>query len=63
MNDSAIGLELYAGRANRITKCLSFCNDREGTSPEGLLVKEFPHLRTYGTFQRVLRKYVREERR
>ena len=42
---------------------VSFCNDSPGTSPEGLLGKEFPHPRAYGTFPRVLRKYVREERR
>jgi N-acyl-D-amino-acid deacylase len=42
---------------------VSLCNDSEGTSPEGLLGKEFPHPRAYGTFPRVLRKYVREERR
>jgi dihydroorotase/N-acyl-D-amino-acid deacylase len=42
---------------------VSFCNDSEGTSPEGLLGQTFPHPRAYGTFPRVLRKYVREERR
>jgi N-acyl-D-amino-acid deacylase len=42
---------------------VSFCNDSAGTSPEGLLGQEFPHPRAYGTFPRVLRKYVREERR
>jgi len=42
---------------------VSFCNDSEGTSPDGLLGAEFPHPRAYGTFPRVLRKYVREERR
>ena len=42
---------------------VSFCNDSQGTSPEGLLGQEFPHPRAYGTFPRVLRKYVREERR
>jgi N-acyl-D-amino-acid deacylase len=42
---------------------VSFCNDSSGTSPDGLLGKEFPHPRAYGTFPRVLRKYVREERR
>ena len=42
---------------------VSFCNDSAGTSPEGLLGKQFPHPRAYGTFPRVLRKYVREERR
>lgn len=42
---------------------VSFCNDSSGTSPEGILGREFPHPRAYGTFPRVLRKYVREERR
>ena len=42
---------------------VSFCNDSEGTAPDGLLGGEFPHPRAYGTFPRVLRKYVREERR
>ena len=42
---------------------VSFCNDSEGTSPGGLLGTEFPHPRAYGTFPRVLRKYVREEGR
>jgi dihydroorotase/N-acyl-D-amino-acid deacylase len=42
---------------------VSFCNDSEGTSPDGLLGTEFPHPRAYGTFPRVLRKYVRDERR
>ena len=40
---------------------VSFDNDSSGTSPEGLLGKEHPHPRAYGTFPRVLRKYVREE--
>ncbi len=42
---------------------VSFCNDSEGTAPDGVLGAEFPHPRAYGTFPRVLRKYVREERR
>jgi dihydroorotase/N-acyl-D-amino-acid deacylase len=42
---------------------VSFCNDSAGTSPEGALGKDFPHPRAYGTFPRVLRRYVREERR
>jgi N-acyl-D-amino-acid deacylase len=33
------------------------------TAPDGLLGMEFPHPRAYGTFPRVLRKYVREEQR
>src|SRR6202042_1560887 len=38
-------------------------NDSEGTSPEGLLGQEHPHPRAYGTFPRILRKYVREEKK
>ena len=38
-------------------------NDSQGTSPEGLLGKEHPHPRAYGTFPRILRKYVREEKK
>ena len=41
---------------------VSFDNDAEGTSPTGLLGKDFTHPRAYGTFPRVLRKYVREDR-
>jgi len=35
--------------------------DSQGTSPEGLLGQDHPHPRAYGTFPRILRKYVREE--
>ena len=37
-------------------------NDSAGASPDGLLGKEHPHPRAYGTFPRILRKYVREEK-
>jgi dihydroorotase/N-acyl-D-amino-acid deacylase len=36
-------------------------NDSSGTSTEGVLGAEHPHPRAYGTFPRILRKYVREE--
>lgn len=36
-------------------------NDSQGTAPDGLLGAEHPHPRAYGTFPRILRKYVREE--
>jgi N-acyl-D-amino-acid deacylase len=42
---------------------VSICNDSQGTAPEGLLGKEHPHPRAYGTFPRILRKYVREEKK
>jgi dihydroorotase/N-acyl-D-amino-acid deacylase len=37
-------------------------NDSEGTSPEGILGQAHPHPRAYGTFPRILSKYVREEK-
>ncbi len=40
---------------------VSVDNDSSGTSPEGILGREHPHPRAYGTFPRILRKYVREE--
>jgi len=40
---------------------VSIDNDSQGASPDGLLGQEHPHPRAYGTFPRILRKYVREE--
>jgi len=42
---------------------VSIDNDSSGTSPEGILSEEHPHPRAYGTFPRILRKYVREEKK
>jgi len=41
---------------------VSIDNDSEGTSPEGLLGHAHPHPRAYGTFPRILSKYVREDK-
>ena len=41
---------------------VSIDNDSSGTSPEGILGQEHPHPRAYGTFPRILRKYVREDK-
>ncbi len=38
-------------------------NDSPGTSPDGILGMDHPHPRAYGTFPRILRKYVREEKK
>jgi N-acyl-D-amino-acid deacylase len=40
---------------------VSLDNDSQGTAPDGPLGQEHPHPRAYGTFPRILRKYVREE--
>ena len=42
---------------------VSIDNDSSGTSPDGILGEEHPHPRAYGTFPRILRKYVREEKK
>lgn len=41
---------------------LSFGSDAESSSPEGVFLKYNPHPRAYGTFARLLGKYVREEK-
>jgi N-acyl-D-amino-acid deacylase len=40
---------------------VSIDNDAAGASLEGILSSEHPHPRAYGTFPRILRKYVRDE--
>jgi dihydroorotase/N-acyl-D-amino-acid deacylase len=42
---------------------VSVDNDSQGTAPDGLLGQEHPHPRAYGTFPRILRKYVREDKK
>ncbi|MGA2966272.1 MAG: D-aminoacylase [Terriglobales bacterium] len=42
---------------------VSVDNDASGTSPVGMLGEEHPHPRAYGAFPRILRKYVREEKK
>jgi dihydroorotase/N-acyl-D-amino-acid deacylase len=41
---------------------VSIDNDSSGAAPDGILGREHPHPRAYGTFPRILSKYVREER-
>ncbi len=41
---------------------VSIDNDSQGTAPDGILGEEHPHPRAYGTFPRILSKYVREEK-
>lgn len=41
---------------------VSFCSDSESLAPEGVFLKLHPHPRSYGTFARLLGKYVREEK-
>ncbi|MEX2187249.1 MAG: membrane dipeptidase [Pirellulales bacterium] len=41
---------------------VSFCSDSAALSPEGAFLKSNPHPRAYGTFARLLGKYVRDEK-
>ena len=41
---------------------VSFASDAGSYSPEGVFLKSNPHPRAYGTFARVLGKYVRDEK-
>ncbi|MGH9430942.1 MAG: N-acyl-D-amino-acid deacylase family protein [Terriglobia bacterium] len=40
---------------------VSIDNDYSGGSPTGILGKEHPHPRAYGTFPRIIRKFVRQD--
>jgi N-acyl-D-amino-acid deacylase len=40
---------------------VSFCSDAESQAPEGVFLESNPHPRAYGSFARVLGKYVRDE--
>ena len=41
---------------------VSFCTDEDAYRPTGLMSQRHPHPRAYGTFPRVLGKYVRDEK-
>jgi N-acyl-D-amino-acid deacylase len=41
---------------------VSFCSDAASLAPEGVFLKSSTHPRAYGSFARLLGKYVREER-
>ncbi|MBZ0290145.1 MAG: amidohydrolase family protein, partial [Anaerolineae bacterium] len=40
---------------------VSFCSDAESLAPEGVFLQSHPHPRAYGSFARVIGKYVRDE--
>jgi N-acyl-D-amino-acid deacylase len=44
------------------TPWISFGSDEASQAPEGVFLKSKPHPRAYGTFARVLGKYVRDEK-
>jgi N-acyl-D-amino-acid deacylase len=67
IEDPATGVAVFGMSQPDVTLALqqpwvSVDNDSEGTSPEGILGEAHPHPRAYGTFPRILSKYVREEK-
>jgi N-acyl-D-amino-acid deacylase len=40
---------------------VTFCSDAESLAPEGVFLKSNPHPRAYGSFARILGRYVRDE--
>jgi dihydroorotase/N-acyl-D-amino-acid deacylase len=67
MEDPTTGVAVFGMSQPDVTLALqqpwvSIDNDSEGTSPDGILGQAHPHPRAYGTFPRILSKYVREEK-
>jgi len=67
IQDPSTGVAVFGMSQPDVTLALqqpwvSICNDSGGASPEGILGQEHPHPRAYGTFPRILRKYVREDK-
>ncbi len=67
IQDPSTGVAVFGMSQPDVTLALqqpwvSIDNDSEGTSPEGILGQAHPHPRAYGTFPRILSRYVREER-
>ena len=66
-DDSRVGAAFFTMSEDNVRKeirqpWISFCSDAASQAPEGLFLKRNPHPRAYGSFARLLGKYVREER-
>lgn len=65
-DDSRIGTVRFSMTEENIRKkvalpWVSFCSDAGALAPEGVFLNSNPHPRAYGSFARLLGKYVREE--
>ncbi len=65
-DDSRIGTVRFSMTEENIRKkvalpWVSFCSDAGALAPEGVFLNTNPHPRAYGSFARLLGKYVREE--
>ena len=65
-DDSRVGTAYFLMSEENIHKKIAqpwvaFGSDAESLAPEGVFLKSNPHPRAYGTFARLLGKYVRQE--
>jgi len=65
-DQSRIGTVYFSQSEDVLRKAIalpwvSFCSDAASLAPEGVFLKRNPHPRAYGSFARVLGKYVRDE--
>jgi N-acyl-D-amino-acid deacylase len=66
-DDSRVGTIYFLMSEENVKKQIalpwvSFCSDAESMAPERAFLKSNPHPRAYGTFARLLGKYVREDK-
>jgi dihydroorotase/N-acyl-D-amino-acid deacylase len=67
IQDPSTGVAVFGMSQPDVTLALqqpwvSIDNDSEGTSTDGILGQAHPHPRAYGTFPRILSKYVRDDK-
>lgn len=65
-DDSPVGSVYFIMSEENVAKKIaqpwvSFCSDAESLAPEGVFLKSNPHPRAYGSFARLLGRYVREQ--
>ena len=66
-DESQIGTIYFTQSEDNVRKNLalpwvSFCSDAASLAPEGVFLKSNPHPRAYGSFARLLARYVRDEK-
>jgi N-acyl-D-amino-acid deacylase len=66
-DESRVGMVIFMASAENLRRevglqWMSFGSDAGSLAPEGVFLRSQPHPRSYGTFARVLGRFVREER-
>jgi N-acyl-D-amino-acid deacylase len=66
-DDSRVGAVFFSMSEDNIRKKIqlpwvSFCSDSASLAPEGVFLERNPHPRAYGSFARLLGRYVRDEK-